>query len=67
MSPGIVSKGISMANVQNADLRDIKVTGLTGPLIRTSNVTGKGLEGAVAFDPPTAADPVPAAAPFVLK
>jgi polygalacturonase len=65
---GNCSKGISMANVRNADLKDIKVTGLTEPLLRASNVTGKGLEGAVAFDPPKAADPIPAAAaPYVLK
>jgi len=64
---GNCTQGISLANVHNADLRYIKMIGLKGPLIRASNVTGKGLEAAVAFDPPKAADPVPTATPYVLK
>jgi len=52
-------KGISLANVKKAVIRDIKVTGLTGPLISIHNVTGQGLGGAAAIDSPRVPDPVP--------
>ena len=55
---GTAAKGISLANVRQADLRDIKITGLAGPLINIVNVSGSGLEGAV---PPTTLPAVPAA------
>jgi hypothetical protein len=48
-------------------IRNVKVTGLSGPLIGTHNVTGKGLEGAVPIDAPKVPDPVPAPAqPYIL-
>lgn len=59
---GNAAKGISLANIRNAEIRDIKVTGLTGPLVGVNNSTGSGLEGAAAIDPPKVPDPVPAAA-----
>ncbi len=61
-------KGISLANVKNADIRDIKVTGVTGPLIGVNNATGSGLDGAATIDlPPKVPDAVPpAAAPYQL-
>jgi polygalacturonase len=40
---GTCAKGIMLANMKNAVIRDIKVTGVTGPLIGIHNVTGKGL------------------------
>ena len=43
---GTCAKGISLANVRKAEIHNVKVTGLAGPLIGTHNVTGKGLEGA---------------------
>jgi polygalacturonase len=49
---GTCGKGISLANISKAKLRDIKVMGFSGPLLSTSNVTGSGLAGAVAIDPP---------------
>jgi polygalacturonase len=58
---GTAAKGISLANVKRAEIRNIKVTGITGPLIGIHNVTGKGLDGAVTIDPPKLPDPVPAA------
>jgi polygalacturonase len=62
------TKGISLANIRNAELRDIRVTGLTGPLLGVFNVTGTGLEGAAALElvkePDTFSAPV---APYVLK
>ncbi len=65
---GNCAKGIAMANIRNAEIRDIKVTGVSGPLIGVNNVTGSGLEGAAAIDPPKLPDPVPPAAkPYQLR
>jgi len=55
---GTCAKGISLANVKNAEIRDIKVTGHAGPLIGIYNVTGAGLDGAAAIDPPRIPEPV---------
>jgi polygalacturonase len=55
---GTCGKGIFLANIKKAKLRDIKVTGFSGPLLSTSNVTGTGLDGAVAAEPPKLPDPV---------
>jgi polygalacturonase len=64
---GTCAKGIYLANIKNADIRDIKVTGFTGPLLNISNVTGKGLTGATQIDPPKLPDPIPApATPYKL-
>ena len=65
---GNCTKGISLANIRNAVIRDVKVTGVTGPLIGIHNVTGKGLQGAVEIDGPKVPDPIPAPArPYVLR
>ena len=42
---GTCAKGISLANVKQAVIKDIKVTGFSGPLLSISNVTGVGLAG----------------------
>jgi polygalacturonase len=49
---GTCAKGISLANIKNARIKDINVTGYTGPLISINNVTGKGLNGAATIDAP---------------
>jgi polygalacturonase len=59
---GNCAKGISLANIKNAEIRDIKVTGVTGSLIGVYNATGSGLEGAATIDPPKVPDAVPASA-----
>jgi len=59
---GTCGKGISLANVRDAEIRNVNVTGFTGPLIGINNVTGKGLEGAAAIPPPKVPDPIPAPA-----
>jgi len=66
---GVCAKGIALANVKNAEIHDVKVTGYTGSLISMSpGVTGTGLEGAAIADPPKTPDPVPAAAkPYQLR
>ena len=65
---GNCTKGISLANVKNAVIRDVNVTGVTGPLIGIHNVSGKGLQGAVQIDGPKVPDPIPAPAqPYVLR
>jgi polygalacturonase len=65
---GTCSKGISLANIRNAEIRDIKVTGYAGPLLGINNVTGAGLDGASAIAPPKLPDPVPAVSePYKLR
>jgi polygalacturonase len=59
---GTCAKGISLANVKNAKIEGIKVTGYSGPLIGINKVTGKGLAGAATIDPPKVPEPVPALA-----
>jgi hypothetical protein len=56
---GTCAKGIFLANIKNADIRDIKITGFTGSLLNTNNVTGKGLTEATQIDPPKLPDPIP--------
>jgi hypothetical protein len=66
---GTCAKGISLASIKNAEIRDIKVTGYTGALVsKSSNVSGTGLEGAAAIDSPKLPDPVPPAdKPYQLR
>ncbi|WP_201977445.1 glycoside hydrolase family 28 protein [Hymenobacter rubidus] len=59
---GTCAKGISLANIKKAKLRNISVTGFSGPLLSVNNVTGSGLEGAVTIDPPKLPDVVNAPA-----
>jgi polygalacturonase len=65
---GNCTKGITMANIRNAEIRDINVTGVSGEMIGVNNVTGSGLEGAGAIAAPKLPDPVPLAAkPYQLR
>jgi len=63
---GTCAKGISLANARRVDIRNIKVTGFTGPLIGIHNVTGKGLEGAATIPAPKVPEPVVAPEPYRL-
>jgi polygalacturonase len=56
---GTCGKGIALANIKNAHLSGIKVTGYSGPLLSIANVTGTGLTGATTVDAPKLPDPVP--------
>lgn len=61
---GTCGKGIYLANVRGAVIRNMKVTGYSGPLLNVHNVTGTGLGGAAQLPTdqmPKAAEP--AAAP----
>jgi len=58
---GTCGKGMSLANIRNAEIRNIKVTGYAGPLIAINNVTGTGVDGAAAIGPPKVQDPIAAA------
>jgi hypothetical protein len=65
---GTCAAGISMANVKNAAIEDIQVTGFSGPLMGIHNVTGTGLDGAAEIDGPKIPEPVPAPAePYRLR
>jgi polygalacturonase len=64
---GTCGKGISLANITNARIANVKVTGFQGPLLNIHDVTGKGLEGAVQIDGPKLADAIqPPAEPYKL-
>jgi polygalacturonase len=65
---GTCMKGISLANMTHADIRDIHVTGLSGPLLAVHNVTGKGLKGAAEAEPPKVPETIPSPAePYRLR
>jgi polygalacturonase len=57
---GTCAKGMTLANIKNAHLSGIKVTGYAEPLLAINNVTGTGLTGAGAIDGPKVPDAVPA-------
>lgn len=64
---GTCGKGISLANIINARIANVNVTGFQGPLLSIHNVTGKGLQGAVQIDGPKIPDPIqPPAEPYKL-
>lgn len=63
---GACGKGIFLANVKRADIRNIKVTGYAGSLLNISNVSGAGLAGAAKINEqdlpkPPAPNPAPEA------
>ena len=65
---GTCGKGIFLANIHDADLRKIEVTGYSGPLLSISNVTGAGLEGAARLEAAKLPDPIPAPVhPYTLQ
>jgi hypothetical protein len=49
---GSAAKGISIVHAKDVVLRDIKVTGIQGPMLMIDNVTGNGLEGAERYVAP---------------
>jgi polygalacturonase len=53
---GTCGKGMLLANVKDAHISGVKVTGFAGPLLSTANVTGTGLAGATKIEGPTAPD-----------
>lgn len=55
---GSCKKGITLANIKNAKLQDINVTGNEGPLISIFNVSGRGLNGAATIDSPKLPEPI---------
>ena len=56
---GSCSKGIFLANIKNARLKNINVTGFSGSLLNINNVFGKGLNGASIVDAPKVPDSIP--------
>ena len=63
---GTCAKGVLLANIKNAEIRDLQVTGYSGPLLGIYQVTGKGLDGAATIESPRLPEPVPAAEPYHL-
>jgi polygalacturonase len=65
---GTCAKGILLANVKNAEIGNVNVTGYSGPLIGIYKVTGKGLEGAATIEGPKVPEPIAAqATPYRLR
>ena len=65
---GTCGKGISLANIKHAEIKNIAVSGFAGPLLSTRNVTGTGLAGAVALDAGKVVEAVAApASPYLLR
>jgi polygalacturonase len=56
---GNAGKGIYLANVKKAELRNIQITGYAGPLINIYNVTGNGLKGASILEAPKIPETIP--------
>jgi polygalacturonase len=64
---GTCGKGISLANINHAVLRNIDVSGFKGALLSTHNVSGTGLAGAESLPSTNLPDPVQAPlVPYVL-
>ena len=64
---GTCGKGIFLANIKHAVLRNIGVTGYTGALLNIYNVTGVGLAKAAPLEPTKIPAPIPAPAqPYLL-
>ncbi len=55
---GTCTKGISLANIKNANIKQIAVTGYTGSLLNIYNVTGSGLAGANILTPKKFPEPL---------
>ena len=55
---GTCKKGIALANVKNAKLQNINVTGYEGTLVSIYNVDGSGLNGAAKLVAPAIPDPI---------
>jgi polygalacturonase len=51
--------GIALANIRHAEIHNIRVTGYSGPLLVTHDVTGKGLQNALAVNGPKLPDLAP--------
>ncbi len=51
---GACQHGITLVHVKDATLKDMKVTGFTGPLLQTSDVKGAGVDDAAPYTPPPA-------------
>lgn len=56
---GACGKGIFLAHIRDAILRNIAVTGYAGSLLNIHDVTGTGLHGAAQIDPSTIHAPAP--------
>jgi polygalacturonase len=65
---GTCGKGIILANINHAELKNINVTGFSGPLLSTYATTGKGLTGAVPLEAPKEPNAIATPVnPYVLK
>lgn len=58
---GSCETGITLANMSDVQVKGIAATGFRGPLLRTHNVSGTGLEGAEPLPAPV--DPAPGNSP----
>jgi polygalacturonase len=65
---GTCAKGISLTNIKKADIKNINVSGFSGPLLGINNVSGSGLKGAIEIDQPKVPEKIPGnIPPYQLK
>jgi polygalacturonase len=64
---GTSAKGVFIANATNVKLKEISITGITGPLVSISNVSGQGLQDAAKIDPPKETALVPGPSSYILR
>jgi polygalacturonase len=65
---GTCGKGVFLANIRHAALRNIQVTGYAGTLLNIYNVTGVGLANAAPLEPTKIPPPIPPPAqPYQLE
>jgi polygalacturonase len=60
---GTCAKGISLANIKNANISNINVKGYSGSLLGINNVTGTGLKDATEIPAPKFIEPIAANSP----
>jgi polygalacturonase len=60
---GTARRAVRLSNMRGVELKDINLTGFSGPMIQINNVTGSGLEKAVTTSPATRTSPLPTTSP----
>jgi polygalacturonase len=64
---GTCSKGVALANIKNATVKNVTVTGFSGTLLNINNVQGSGLESAATLPAKNYPDPIsPPTSPYQL-
>lgn len=63
---GTAGRGMTLTNIRNAEIENVRVVVASGPLLSTNNVTGRGLDGAAPLIATVRPSPVAAAPAYHL-